>query len=228
MKAGFILAFVLCLALCLPVKATETQTRYFAYNYPDYHFSFYPQQSVGSGGSSAGFMQVGDLDTWYGVRVYEYRYNLTFQEFTSGSPVAVVYRSENGAGYQSNTWTCPETAFNISSIFHIEFWFYFEGIGWTDKVDFWSEPLTITSLASSSWTCTYYTQRDAVNYGGTWYTMSYFYWGDSFYNSRVENVQVVLFESAGGLSFSAGFILAMIAFLMVGIVVGAGIRKGTR
>ncbi|PKN02738.1 hypothetical protein CVU76_01740 [Candidatus Dojkabacteria bacterium HGW-Dojkabacteria-1] len=140
-------------------------------------------QLTGDGGSS--------LVTW-GIRVWKRTSGGVETEITSGSPVATVERSGNGAGTQLGYWSPPPTILNTTDSIVIRVYIQVGTSGWqqggTPPV-FTTNQLGNTLLGQEEWTVIYYTTRTSRTTGGQAgrYTQGDFDWGTSTYNSRIEN-----------------------------------------
>ena len=127
---------------------------------------------------------------YWGIRVWVRHADESGDEITAGTPVAVVNRSANGEGIQSNTWDCPETALADTDAIVVrvymkwsilEVWFVLATFI-TNQVQDWDSPV---QLDAATWTVYYYTLK-------TWdsklsLAVGAFYWGDDAHNSRIEN-----------------------------------------
>ena len=103
-------------------------------------------------------------------------------ETVLGSNVAETSRSANGEGYQSATWNSPETSLNTSDAIKIV-----EKHGIAEKGAFITEQLGATKLDAATWTFTRYTLYNCAASGSNWVTTGRTYFGDSSYNTRIEN-----------------------------------------
>lgn len=97
------------------------------------------------------------------------------------SAVAETTRTTDGEGYQSATWSCPETSLSPDDAILI-------GENW-NATDYGAEIITeqlgASKLTANSWTFTRYTFR---NYdSGNDRTTTRVYHGDSTYNTRIED-----------------------------------------
>jgi hypothetical protein len=122
---------------------------------------------------------------YWGVRVWKRSSVGAETELTSGSPVAVVSRTSSGSGLQSATWACPGTSLSVTDCLVVRVYYKFDWTNYTQCSQFITLRLNATSLAASTWTVYYYTQR---SYNISMHkTFMYYYW-DNNYNSRIENV----------------------------------------
>jgi hypothetical protein len=122
---------------------------------------------------------------YWGVRVWKRSSVGTETELTSGSPVAVVSRTTSGSGLQSATWACPATNLSVTDCLVVRVYYKFDWTSYTQCGQFITLQLNATTLAASTWTVYYYTQRSYSP--STHKTYMYYYW-DNNYNSRIENV----------------------------------------
>ncbi|MFO7870425.1 MAG: C25 family cysteine peptidase [Kiritimatiellia bacterium] len=127
----------------------------------------------------------GDDTINWGIRVWKRDSAGAETEITSGTPVAQVSRSANGAGVQSANWNCPQTSLTPSDSVVIRVYAEISGqVAWTQQASFVSEQLNAVELSAATWTVYYYTKYST---DGSTYTQGWFYWGNSTYNSRIEN-----------------------------------------
>ncbi len=121
---------------------------------------------------------------YWGVRVWKRSSSGTETELTSGSPVALVSRTSSGSGPQSTTWACPATNLSATDCLVVRVYYKFDWTSYTQCSQFITLQLNVATLAASTWTVYYYTQRSYNS--GTHKTYMYYYW-DNNYNSRIEN-----------------------------------------
>jgi len=119
---------------------------------------------------------------YYGVRVWIVHSSGALEELTSGEPVAIVSRNEDGVGLQSATWNCPGYNSIIDAIM-IKVYQRFGTDEWNLRATFITENNTLIKLPEATWTFTYYTSRgyDLIND----ITLSKFYWGGN-YETKVQ------------------------------------------
>ncbi|MFB6208338.1 MAG: LamG-like jellyroll fold domain-containing protein [Candidatus Nanohaloarchaea archaeon] len=158
-------------------------------------FSGYKMNGSQSDTAQSAFVEKSteNLQADWGIRVWKRDVNGTMVEVTSGSPVAVVSRTANGAGIQSASWTPPQT--NVNPNDALVFRVYIRvGSGWTEKAEFITNRLNASQLRNDPWTLYYYTEYDTQANGPPFnrYTRGTFRWGTSTYNSRVENLNYTL------------------------------------
>jgi len=123
--------------------------------------------------------------TYCGIRVWKRASGGSETEITAGTPVAQVSRSANGEGIQSNTWNCPETTLTSGDSIVVRVYDKIGSGSWTLRQTFQTEDISGSKLNAATWTVYYYTKRSLVE-GDPGYTASWFYYGTSTYNSRVE------------------------------------------
>ena len=149
-------------------------------------------------------------------------------ETVLGSDVAETSRSKNGEGYQSATWNSPETSLNTSDAIKIV-----EKHGTAEKGAFITEQLGATKLDAATWTFTRYTLYNCtINDPNVpnWITTGRTYFGDSSYNTRIENFSYTPAVSYVdcGLRIRTGTLTLTIACEPAGTLTSAlRIRKGT-
>jgi hypothetical protein len=111
----------------------------------------------------------------------------TLSPLSSGK-AALVSRSVDGNGLQSNTWDAPNHNLNPTDSIVIRV--YMEiGTSTYGPVEFETEQLGAEDLVASTWTIWYYTERDFDDRVSQYRTRGIFYYGDSQYNSRIENIK---------------------------------------
>ena len=129
----------------------------------------------------------------WGIRVWKRNNGSVETEITAGTPVATVTRTADGEGILSNnTWTSPQTSLNVTDAIVVRVYAEFVGttpVPWTVQANFTTEQLGAKLLDSSTWTVYYYTKYETINTGpkSGRYTNGTFFWGNSTYNSRIEN-----------------------------------------
>jgi hypothetical protein len=151
--------------------------------------SITPDTGGGSGSSSAG--SSGNLACTWGILVYRVLPGGGTVQITSGTPVAQVTRSVDGAGYQSNTWSCPQTTLVRTDRIRIDVYVQLGSTGWRPQSYFVTSQLDSNKLSASTWTVYLYTRR---SYSGSM-TTAYFTYGGG-YNNRAENVVWSAFEDS--------------------------------
>lgn len=127
----------------------------------------------------------------FGVRVYRVTSDGTKYELTDGTPEAMVGRDMNGEGLQEGTFECTATPLQTTDAVYVELYRKFSGYDWekVDSLSFITEQLLKSKLHYAVWSIWYYTYR--------WYfpsinkTEGKLYYGNSTYNSRIENFSTV-------------------------------------
>jgi hypothetical protein len=123
---------------------------------------------------------------YWGIRVWKRASDGTETEITSGSPVAVVERNTDAEGMQSNTWNCPETSLETTDAIVVRVYINVADLGWGSAVaNFITAQLGASKLDAATWTVYYWTKR--VWQSANAYLWGYYRWGDTNYNSRIEN-----------------------------------------
>lgn len=126
----------------------------------------------------------GAQNVYWGIRIFRRQGNgNTIEIGSSGTYKAQVSRDSDGEGIQSATWVCPETTLDTQDAIQVVV--YQNLGGWTPAATFVTEQLGSTKLATSTWTVYYYTRRYYDLFED--YTCGFYYWGDSTYDSRIEN-----------------------------------------
>lgn len=128
---------------------------------------------------------IDDMVLW-GIKIFKKSGGIE-TEISAGTYKAQVYRSVNGSGIQSATWTPPLTDIYGCSIVVKVYGCMGSTSDWTllGTAVFDTYALGGNYLLSNTWTVYYYTQR---SYDGTT-TTQYFYWGSASYNSRITGFQ---------------------------------------
>jgi hypothetical protein len=105
-------------------------------------------------------------------------------ELTTGSAEAVVSRTVNGNGYQTATWTPPETILNAGDSIVVRVQGDTTSPPTTVRETFTTEQIGGARLEASEWTVQYWTRRAGAFQGGTdWY------WGSSTYENFISGFQ---------------------------------------
>ncbi len=119
----------------------------------------------------------------WGIRVWKRNAAGSETEITGGNKVATVSRSSDGEGVQSNTWNCPQTPIEASDALVIRI--YVDLLAGDVLLEqFTTEQLGTVQLDSATWKLYYWTKR-SFSVGTTY---SYFGYGDSAHNSRIQNL----------------------------------------
>jgi len=134
----------------------------------------------------------GEGTSYWGIRVWKRNSSGTETEITSGTPVAQVTRTASGSGIQSATWTPPETTLATTDSIVVRVYLRVNTGSWLQggtAPNYTTEQLGNTLLESLPWTVYYHTQDSRSNTGppNTRYINITYFWGNSTYNSRIEN-----------------------------------------
>jgi len=122
--------------------------------------------------------------TYYGVRVWIVHSSGALEELTSGEPVAIVSRNQDGEGLQSATWNCPGYN-NIIDAIMVKVYQRFGTEEWNLRATFITENNTLIKLPEATWTFTYYTKRNYMSELDSGVTVSTLYWGGN-YETKVQ------------------------------------------
>jgi hypothetical protein len=146
----------------------------------------------------------GDQSVTWGIRVYIRHSTGTEAEITSGM-VATVARPSGGdaAGMQTNTWLCPLTPLASTDSIVIEVWYQIGASSPTIASEFTTPQLGATQLDASTWSVSYYTERDRSGGFFNRQTTALFHWGDTAHNSRIENFAYSTSGGGGGASIES-------------------------
>lgn len=170
---------------------SQTDTYYFR---SDLHtvnglYSYQFKTSQSSSEKYAAHQKAGNYSGQWGIGVRVRHSNGSITNVSGGSPVALVNRTAGSTypveGYQSNTWSCPETELTTTDALNLVVYQRCEGFSWgVGAVSFVSPQLGVNLLNASSWTVQYYTYwwSDGTT------TKIRFYFGIFYYNSRIENI----------------------------------------
>jgi hypothetical protein len=142
--------------------------------------------SIGLGDQSSTVS--GDESVTWGIRIYIRHSTGTETEITS-EMVATVTRAAGGdaAGMQISSWVCPQTSLVSTDSIVIEVWYQIGASSPMIAAEFTTPRLGATQLDASTWSVSYYTERDR---SGTFFdrqTAALFHWGDPAHNSRIDN-----------------------------------------
>jgi len=125
------------------------------------------------------------LPGYWGIRVWKRSAAGVETEITPGYAVAVVTREVSGGGLQSASWTPPATPLAPTDCIVVRVYMDVVNPPAT-LVDTWvSEQLGAVGLEAAPWAVHYYTYRTTRT--PLYTTILRYYWGDSTYNSRIEN-----------------------------------------
>lgn len=128
---------------------------------------------------------VGSETTSWGWRIY-LRYPTGATELTAGTPDAVVTRSSDGVGLQSNTFTLPQDV-NLEMGYTALMLVLYQRFGtgdWTAKAIFITDLLFYPKITASTWTLQLYTNHTEA--GGVTYASAW--WGNSTYATGVSDI----------------------------------------
>jgi len=172
----------------------------------------------------------------WGFRVYRFYYidaDFNYAEDQIGTGTQVIGQRTSGQGMQNTTWLSPKA--NLTGLDSLEIRFYTSYLifgstwsGWASLSEittssssaFLTEPLSMTELSNSTWTINLYTYKDWISSPAK--LVSRIYWGNSTYDSHIDNIQ--LDDGTGG--FSRGFVLAFVVGLAVCVILlGIGAKK---
>jgi len=132
----------------------------------------------------------GDLTVYWSIRVFVRRRNNSTVELTTAYTdiyFTRLWSAGNASGLQSDTWTPPLTSVYIGSDAIVMNVYIQIGTGsWQQVAILITSQLDTNQILNSTWTVRLYTRR--VYVAGV--TTGYFYWGDSSYESRIEDVQL--------------------------------------
>lgn len=134
---------------------------------------------------------------------------------------ATVSRSANGQGYQSASWTCPETSLicGLDSL-KMELYVKLNAGDWLLKASFTTGKLWYSTLEETAWTFTVWTNHTRTDLGYFYQTNSSLGFGDGTYESAISDVLFEdpdTFENQGAYFYNfdfIGFIMAPWTFLM--------------
>jgi hypothetical protein len=146
----------------------------------------------------------GDQSVTWGIRVYVRDSTGTEAEITSGM-VATVMRASGGdaAGMQTNSWLCPLTPLESTDSIVIEVWYQIGASSPTVAAEFTTPQLGATQLDASTWSVSYYTERDRSGGFFNRQTTALVHWGDTAHNSRIENFAYSTSGGGGGASIES-------------------------
>jgi len=162
----------------------------------------------------------GYTTSYWSWRVYKVDSANESTELTSDYS-AVVSRSANGLGYQSATWTCPETSLicGLDSL-KLEVYMKLNDEDWLLKATFTSGKLWYAGLEEAEWTFNVWTNHTRTALGYFYRTNTTLGFGISTYGSSVTDILFQdpdTFENQGAYFYNLdfiGFIMAPWTFLM--------------
>jgi len=141
----------------------------------------------------------GDLPVFWGAGVFIRTVVGGEDEVTSGSPVAIVMRTETDGGIQTAEWQCPTIEMEETDALVIRHYIKFgtgdwiclglHGMGCNGCCNGITEQLGAKQLRSNYWTLSYYTLRHYHTYNNT--TTGYLYWGGMSYQTGIKNLKYV-------------------------------------
>jgi hypothetical protein len=129
-----------------------------------------------------------NLTVYWGIRVWKRDSAGNETEITSGTPVAQVSRNANGEGIQSATWVVPTTTLEVTDAIVVRVYMKIGTSDWSlgnNPPIFITERLLAGQLNGATWTVYYYTKYETGRNPN--FTRGTFFWGNSTYNSRIEN-----------------------------------------
>jgi len=143
----------------------------------------------------------GYSDVYVAAKVFIRHSDGTETEISSAWQIRVE-RSSNGEGLQSDSWACPEEDLDGDAIV-VKIYTSFDAVTYTLKATFISD--TMNGTIKGTWNFYFYTKRSTSYTTNpktgqtTYYTYVYFYWGDSSYNSHIEDVEFspILYSNLG-------------------------------
>jgi hypothetical protein len=139
----------------------------------------------------------GSFTVTWGIRVWIRHVDTSETPVSLGSSwVATVQRSSDGAGIQTNSWSCPQTSLVDTDAIIIRVYMQ---IGSTtyNPTELITEQLGASQLNAASWTISYYTERDYRGWPQQ-RTRGIFTWGDATHDSRITNFQYRALGGGGG------------------------------
>ena len=120
------------------------------------------------------------LPVHLGMRVWKRSSAGTETEITSGSPVATVSRTATGLGYQSATWTPPETSLETTDSIVVRVYGNTAYPPTTLRATFTTGQLGADKLDPEEWIVQYWTRFGSIAQGG-----SDWFWGTSAYDNQI-------------------------------------------
>jgi len=121
---------------------------------------------------------------YLGIRVYTRTTGGTETEISGGSLVATVSRTVAGNGFQTATWTPPETILNSGESIVIKVYGDTTANPTTLRATFTTEQLGTMRLEANQWTVQYWTRYAGAAQGG-----SDWYWGTTAYDNHISGFQ---------------------------------------
>ncbi len=139
----------------------------------------------------------------YGFRIYQLHTGGGKTELTGGSPEAAITLSSNSSGYQTATWSCAETDWDLGrDAIQIAVYVKFDSGNWIAVANYVTPSIMSGTLEASTWTFRVYLYY--LDNGAS--TQTRFYFGSGTYHSEIS-----------GIAFTEASIFDMMMFsLMVG------------
>jgi len=140
----------------------------------------------GTNSATAGNWAPGNnLNIYLGIRVWKRSAAGVETEITSGTPVAQVARIGAGSGFQTGTWSCPQTALATTDSIVIRV--YGETSGpltgtATLRATFTTAQLNVNQLDATTWSIQYWTRNAGNPNGSDWY------WGTATYDNHIDGI----------------------------------------
>jgi len=155
-----------------------------------------------SGASAQQDLGSGTRKHYWGIRVWIRHADSSEDELTNLNPVAIVTRDSNGSGIQSNIWKCPNTTILATDAIRVRVYGKFEGFSWYELTGALYYGWITTQLGAlgsettltGTWTIYYWTE---FQYPVGADTQTWFKWGDSTWNSRIEDMERIEVYSGG-------------------------------
>ncbi|MHA2275716.1 MAG: archaellin/type IV pilin N-terminal domain-containing protein, partial [Candidatus Kariarchaeaceae archaeon] len=138
----------------------------------------------------------GSFTVTWGIRVWKRHVDTSEEEITLGAWVATVQRSSDGAGIQTNSWSCPQEPLVDTDAIVIRVYMQIGSTSY-NPTEFITEQLGASQLNAASWTISYYTERDYRGWPQQ-RTRGIFTWGDATHDSRITNFQYRALGGGGG------------------------------
>jgi hypothetical protein len=135
--------------------------------------------STVNSGTAGNWAPGNNLQIHLGIRVFKRNSSATETEITT-SISATVSRTVTGNGYQSGTWTPPETQLNPTDSIVVRVYGDTTSPPTTLRATFTTGQLGATRLDSSQWTVQYWTRMALAGGGG-----SDWYWGTATYENKI-------------------------------------------
>jgi hypothetical protein len=125
----------------------------------------------------------GSADVTYGFRVWLVNYSNETIELTSGTPVAQVTRSADGAGIQTASWTPPAYTLDLGfDALMVKVYLNISGT-WTSRGTYVTPTMMYTALSADTWTFHLYTIKSTSTN-----TNASFVFGSGTYESKISGL----------------------------------------